>query len=80
MSDDGAPALGAFAEQRLAELSESDFEALCLRVRPPAELTPKDKAAQALRHEVSGRTPGRPRATKERAAEALRSFNGGSAR
>lgn len=65
--------LGAYAEQQLANMSSDEVDSLLQRVRPPSEPTdPKERATQALRRELGIESRGK--ATKERAAEALRTF------
>lgn len=67
--------IGPYAEQQLADMNADDFDALVARVRPPDEPTdPMERAAAALRRS-RGLDRSRP-ATKERAAEALRGYNG----
>lgn len=67
------PDLGPYVEQQLANMSETEFDALAARVREPAELTPTpmEKAAAALRRSrgLDRKTP----ATKEQAA-AMRDY------
>lgn len=60
-------------EQRLAELSEADFDALLARVRPPGEETdPMVRAARALRS--SRGLDRKAKATPEEAVDALRRY------
>lgn len=40
-------------EQRIAELTDSEFDALVARTRPP-KLTPQQAAIEALRREIRG--------------------------
>ncbi len=58
-------------EQRLADMSPEDFDALIARTRPPEEpIDPMARAAAALRrHRGLDRTTN---ASKEQAADALR--------
>lgn len=69
--------LSPHVEQRLADMSAEDFDALIARVRPPEEPTdPMERAAKALRRSRGLDRTGR--ATKEQAAEALRAYGAGS--
>jgi len=40
-------------EQRIAELTDTEFDALVARTRPP-KLTPQQAATEALRREIRG--------------------------
>lgn len=69
--------LSPYVEQRLADLSTEDFNALVARVRPPEEpADPRERAAQALRRSRGLDRTGR--ATKEQAVQALRAYGAGS--
>lgn len=54
-------------EQRLAELSDDEFDALVARTRPP-RLDPKEIAAAALRRKVRGKRVGDDDTTTAEAA------------
>lgn len=62
----------ALLEQKIANMSADDFDALAAKVRPPGELTPKQAAAAAVRKELGSEVRGR--ATKAKAADAMRAF------
>jgi len=65
--------LGDAVEQRLAAMSEEEFDLLCARVRiPEEEPDPKVRAARALARAVGGRN--KPTVTPEQAAHALRRY------
>ena len=65
------------AEQKIADMTETDVDLLLARLRPPPESTdPKVRAAQALRR--SRGADRRGKATKESAAAALRQYGNGS--
>lgn len=65
--------LDAVFEDRLANMTGDEFDALLLRVRPPQESSdPKERAAAALRRERGSERRGK--ATKQNAADALRRF------
>lgn len=69
--------LDPHTEQKLADMSTNDFDALIARVRPPDEpADPKERAAAALRRELGVHQRGR-KPSKEAAADALRSFAAG---
>ncbi|MGE7002977.1 hypothetical protein ACQKHK_12655 [Staphylococcus capitis] len=68
MSDE----MDAFFEQKLANMTSDEFDALVLRTRPPQESTdPKERAAAALRRDLGVHQRGR-KPSKEAAADALR--------
>ena len=69
--------LEPWAEQRLADMTPEEFDALRARVRPPEEdADPKIAAAKALRRSRGLDRTGTP--SKESAAAALRLYGGGS--
>lgn len=65
------------AEDAIAAMDEAELDTLLARLRPPAESSdPKARAAAALRRH-RGKSGRRGPATKEQAAQALRSYAAG---
>lgn len=65
----------ALLESKLASMGEAEFDALAARVRPPAELTPKERAVAAVRKELG--VTQRGRGSKAKAADAVRNYRAG---
>ena len=64
--------LPAEIEQQISNMTDEQVSLLLMRTRPPEESAdPQERAAAAVRRTVSGRQPGRPKATPESAAAAL---------
>lgn len=62
----------ALLEKKLADMDADAFDALAARVRPPAELTPKEQAAAAIRKELG--VTQRGQGSKATAADAVRAY------